>query len=168
MADQIAAYFSGIPNHWITFCLAMLPITELRGSIPWAILLGDLNWKEAFLWSILGNFVPVIPVLLLLEPCAKFLRRWKLFDRFFEWLFTRTRRKGKVVERYKALGLMIFVGIPLPGTGAWTGALAAFIFGIPFPLALISILLGVILAGVLVTGVVVGGSTAFQAIFGIG
>lgn len=167
MAEQIADALAGIPSHWIACCLAMLPILELRGSIPWAILAGGMNWQDAFLWSVIGNFVPVIPILLLLEPVANLLRRWPIFDRFFEWLFARTRRKGKIVERYEALGLILFVGIPLPGTGAWTGALAAFVFGVRFRLALPAITLGILIAGTIVTSAVMGGSSAVRAIFGL-
>ena len=167
MAEQIAAFFAGIPSQWITLCLATLPILELRGSIPWAILGGGLSWQDAFLWSAIGNFIPVIPILLFLEPAANFLRRWKIFDRFFEWLFARTRRKGKIIERYEALGLILFVGTPLPVTGAWTGALAAFIFGIRFGLSLPAIALGILMAGTIVTSVVMGGSSALRAIFGL-
>lgn len=167
MADQLADFLTGIPSRWVVLCLAMLPILELRGAIPWAIWGSGLSWQDAFLWAAIGNFIPVIPILLLLEPCANFLRRWRLFDRFFEWLFARTRRKGKWIEKYEALGLLFFVGIPLPGTGAWTGALAAFIFGIRFKLSLPAITLGILLAGVIVTSVVMGGSTLFKAIFGL-
>lgn len=167
MADQIAGFFAGIPSQWITLCLAMLPILELRGAIPWAILAGSMSWQDAVLWSVIGNFIPVVPILLLLEPTANYFRRWRFFDRFFIWLFARTRRKGKIVERYAALGLILFVGIPLPGTGAWTGALAAFIFGIRFQLALPAITVGILTAAVIVTSVVVGGSAATKAILGL-
>lgn len=167
MAEQIAGFLSGIPSGWVTFSLAMLPILELRGAIPWAILACGMPWQEAFFWSILGNLVPIIPILLLMEPVANFLRRWQILDRFLEWLFARTRRKGKLIEKYEALGLMLFVAIPLPGTGAWTGALAAFVFGVRFRLALAAIALGVVIAGILVTGIVTGGSSAVRAIFAL-
>ncbi len=167
MAEHVAEFFTGIPSHWITFFMAMLPVLELRGSIPWAMLVAGLPWQGAFTWSILGNFVPIVPILLFLEPASNFLRRWKFFDRFFTWLFTRTRRKGKIVERFEFLGLIILVAIPLPGTGAWTGALAAFVFGVRFRLALPAIVIGVLIAGVLVTSMVAGGSTAVEAIIGL-
>ncbi len=167
MTEQIAGFFSGIPSHWITLCLATLPIIELRGSIPWAIFAGGMSWQGAFIWSVIGNFIPVIPILLLLEPIANYLRRWRFLDRFFNWLFARTRRKGKMVERYEVLGLILLVAIPLPGTGAWTGALAAFVFGVHFRLSLPSITAGILIAGILVTSLMVGGSTATKAIFGL-
>lgn len=167
MAEHIAEFFRGIPPNWITFLLAMSPILELRGAIPWAILAGGMNWQSAYIWSVLGNFVPIIPILLLLDPLAAFFRKWTLLDRFFNWLFARTRRKGKIVERFEFFGLILLVAVPLPGTGAWTGALAAFVFGVRFWLALPAVVLGVLIAGALVTSAVLGGSTAVNAILGL-
>jgi uncharacterized membrane protein len=133
--------------------IAMLPIVELRGAIPWALHPsgGGLGWREAYLLAVVGNLIPVIPLLLGLGPISEFLSRYKYTRRFFEWLFARTRRRGKVVEKYRALGLMLFVSVPLPVTGAWTGTAAALIFGIPFRYALPAVVAGVLIAGVLVT-----------------
>lgn len=135
--------------------IAMLPVSELRGAIPWALagppIGGGLTWPEAYVYAVLGNLLPVIPLLLLLEPVSTALRRYALFARFFAYLFARTRRRGTWVERYKALGLILFVGIPLPVTGAWTGTVAAFVFGVRFGQALICIFAGILLAGVVVT-----------------
>jgi uncharacterized membrane protein len=129
----------------------MLPVSELRGAIPYALSTG-LSWQQSYFWAVLGNFIPVIPLLLFLGPLSEALsRRFDLFRRFFDWLFTRTRRRGKVVERYEALGLILFVAIPLPVTGAWTGTVAAFLFGVRFRYALPAILLGILLAGTVVT-----------------
>ena len=131
--------------------IAMLPISELRGAIPYALGRG-MSWHQAYLWAVLGNFIPVIPLLLFLEPISEFLsRRYPLWQRFFSWLFTRTRRRSRLVERYEALGLILFVSIPLPVTGAWTGTVAAFLFGVRFKYALLAILLGILLAGTVVT-----------------
>jgi uncharacterized membrane protein len=158
MVESIVEALRGIhlTPQWITFFIAALPIVELRLAIPWAlapasIFGGGLGWHQAFLWAICGNFVPIIPLLLVLSPITNWLRRWSIFDRFFDWFFARTRKKGKWIERYEALGLIIFVGIPLPGTGVWTGAVAAFIFGIHFRYALPCITLGMLLAATLVT-----------------
>jgi len=126
-------------------------VTELRGSIPWATFALDMTWQNAVLWSILGNIVPVPFILLFLRPAERFLSRWYLMDRFFQWLFARTRRRGKFVERYKALGLILFVAIPLPVTGAWTGSVAAHLFGVRFGSALVCIIAGICIAGIVVT-----------------
>jgi uncharacterized membrane protein len=135
----------------MTFLLAMLPISELRGAIPYALWAGKLGWKEAYIIAVIGNFVPVIPLLLFMERASEWLRRYPLGDRFFTWFFNRTRRKGKLIERFEALGLTMFVAIPLPVTGAWTGCAAAIIFGVSRKLAIPAILLGIMIAGCVVT-----------------
>ncbi len=143
---------------WVgTVLIAMLPIFELRGAIPVAYLQWDMPIWQAFLWSILGNMIPIPFVLWLLGPVSDWLSKHsRVMDRFFKWLFARTRRKhSKSFERWKEIALMLFVAIPLPGTGAWTGALAAFVFGIPNHVALPFIFFGVLIAGVAVSLVVV-------------
>ncbi len=146
-----------LPAEWGIFLLSMLPIAELRGALPWGILVGKVPFWKAYPLAVLGNLVPIVPLLLLLDPLSTALRRIPLFDRFFEWLFERTRRRGTVVERYEALGLMIFVAIPLPVTGAWTGTVAALLFGIPFRKALLAISAGVCIAGAIVTTLTLAG-----------
>lgn len=135
-----------------TFLLAMMPIGEIRVALPIAIIIYKLNWVLAYIVSVLGNIFPIIFILLFLEPVSKWLsNNSKIFKRFFDWLFERTRRKNtKQIERYGYAALVIFIAIPLPLTGAWTGAVIAFLFGIPFKKALPLITLGVALAGLIV------------------
>jgi uncharacterized membrane protein len=135
----------------VTIVLAALPISELRGAIPYAIAVGGMSWQEAYILAVIGNFIPVLPILLLLESVSGYLMRYRIFNRFFTWLFERTRRKGKLVERLEAVGLVLFVAVPLPVTGAWTGCVAAFIFKIPLKLAVPAVLLGIMIAGTVVT-----------------
>ena len=140
-----------IPRELYTLFIAMLPVSELRGAIPYALSSG-LSWHQSYFWAVIGNFIPVIPLLVFLGPLSEALsRRFALWRRFFDWLFARTRRRGKIVERYEALGLVLFVAIPLPVTGAWTGTVAAFLFGVRFRYALPAIILGILLAGTVVT-----------------
>ena len=131
--------------------LAASPISELRGAIPVAIIQFDFPWYYAFLISIIGNILPVPFILLFLDSVSKLLSKVELFNRILAWLFERTRRRGKIIERYERIGLMLFVAIPLPVTGAWTGSLAAVLFGLKFKHAFISILAGILIAGVIVT-----------------
>ena len=145
-----------ISHELITVLLAALPISELRGAIPYAITVGGMGWQKAFILSVVGNFLPVLPILLLLESVSNWLRRYRQWDRFFSWLFARTRRRGKLVERFEALGLVFFVAVPLPITGAWTGCVAAFIFKVPLRLALPAILCGILIAGTVVTMATLG------------
>ncbi len=146
----------GSPHVLTTFLLAMAPISELRGAIPYAMTVGKMSWQSAFLISVVGNFVPVIPILLLIGPLSERLRRYPVCDRFFQWLFARTRRKGKLIERFEALGVCLFVAVPLPMTGAWTGAAAAFVFGVRLRYAIPAIAAGILIAGTIVTLVVTG------------
>ena len=134
----------------ITLLLAMAPISELRGAIPYAWSQG-MNHTLAYVLSVIGNILPVVPLLLFLGPVSKFLRKFRLFDKFFSWWFSHTLRRSRLVEKYEALGLVLFVMIPLPVTGAWTGSVAAFLLGIRFRFAFPAIILGVILAGAIVT-----------------
>ncbi len=139
-----------ISNELLIILTASLPIAEVRGSIPLGLYLKEPILR-VFLLSILGNTIPVIPFLFLLNPVSEKLRKFKLWNRFFDWLFERTKKKASVIEKYEALGLAIFVGIPLPMTGAWTGCVAASLFKIRFRYAFLSIFLGIIIASLIVT-----------------
>jgi len=160
MGDQVALqlidHLKGIPGEVIMLLLSALPLTELRASIPIAFtVMADKwcwPWWKIYLLAVAGNMLPVPFILMLLGPVSRWLSRWSLFERFFRWLFERTRKRAGVhVEKYRAMGLAAFVAVPLPVTGAWTGSVAAFVFGIPTRLALPSIMLGVLVAGAIVT-----------------
>jgi uncharacterized membrane protein len=97
--------------------------------------------------AVLGNFLPVIPILTLLGPAERHLRRFQKVDRFLDWLFRRTEKRSSLIQRYQALGLILFVAIPLPMTGAWTGSVAAYLFKLPLRFSVPCIILGVCLAG---------------------
>ena len=139
-----------ISNEALITIVASLPVSELRGAIPLGLYLKEPIIKVVLL-SIIGNLLPVAPILLFLTPISEKLRHFKLWSRFFDWLFERTKIKAAVVEKYEALGLALFVAIPLPVTGAWTGCIAASLFKIRFRYAFLSILLGVIIASIIVT-----------------
>jgi uncharacterized membrane protein len=141
----------GFSPELAVFIIAMLPIVELRGAIPVGINFYHMVWYKAALISIVGNMVPIFLILFLLDKIAAVLSKIKIFERFFTWLFNRTRRKSKLIEEYETIGLMLFVAIPLPVTGAWTGSIAAFLLGIKYFNAIIAIFLGVLIASVVVT-----------------
>lgn len=145
-------------SQFIVLLISMLPISELRGAIPIAIGVYNMSVLSAFFWAVLGNIIPVIFILWLLERVSNFLSHHiYFFNRFFAWLFENTGRKHlKKFERWKEFALVILVAIPLPFTGAWTGSLAAFVFGIPIRRAFPLIVLGVLIAGVIVSLVTVG------------
>lgn len=163
MTDGIIDLLKGIPKEWVTVIIAAIPIAELRGAIPAGLIMGIPPLK-AFLLSVLGNSIPIIPVLFLLEPVSNRLRHFKPWRAFFDWLFETTRKKGDIIQRYEALGLMLFVAIPLPMTGAWSGCIAASLFKIKFRYAVPAIFLGVIMAGAIVLTVCVISKDACQAL----
>lgn len=144
--------------------VAALPIAELRLAIPGAIEFLEIPWYYAFLIAVVGNMLPVPFILLFLEAATRLLSKVAIFERFLNWLFERTRRRGKIIQKYKRIGLVLFVAIPLPVTGAWTGSLAAVIFGIKPKQAFISIFIGVIIAGIIVTSLWMGLSFAFGSL----
>ncbi len=158
MREFLINLVSNWPPELATALLAALPVTELRASIPVAIGGWHLSWSSALAWSLVGNIIPVFFILWLLEPVAQWLKRVSpTADRLIEWLFARTRRKfNHDYETYGLIGLAIFVAIPLPGTGAWTGAMAAWLFNIPFKKAVPAIAAGIVGAGIVVTLITVG------------
>jgi uncharacterized membrane protein len=161
MLHSILVALKGLPKEAVTLIVAALPLAELRGSIPLALAM-KMSPLSAFVWSIIGNSLVIPPTLLLLEPVSTRLRRFKLWKRFFDWLFERTREKGDIVQKYESLGLMIFVAIPLPLTGAWSGCVAASLFKIKFRYAFTAIFLGVVIAGIVVMATCLFGIEAFK------
>ena len=151
----------GFSNVLEVLAIAASPISELRGAIPWAIIKHDFPWYYAFLLAVIGNLLPVPFILLFLDTASKLLSKVDIFKRGLQWLFEHTRRRGKIVKRYERVGLMLFVAIPLPITGAWTGSLIAVLFGIKFKHAFLSIFAGILIAGTIVTCATLLGWTIF-------
>ena len=142
-----------------TLFISMLPIGELRVGIPIAVVVYKLPIWSAFFWAFIGNLIPIFFIIKGLDLLINklLIHRIYIFNRFFTWLFERTRRKhSHLVEKWQDLALMIFVAIPLPGTGAWTGALIAFVFGIPLKRAFPAIAAGVLIAGIVVSLITLG------------
>ena len=154
-------------NELITFFTAALPLGELRWAIPLAILKYGFSPYKAFIISALGNILPILPLLLGLEKISEYLsHKFYWFNRFFSWLFTKTREKHQNHFYYWGdLALFLFVAIPLPLTGAYSGIAAAFAFGIPLKHAFWSIVLGVLAAGLIVTVITIFGENMFKYLF---
>ncbi len=141
----------GFSKELVVLIISALPIFELRGALPVAINLFQLPWYHALPLAIIGNLLPVPVILLFLGSISKWLSKIDFFDRFLHWLFEHTRRRGKIIGKYERIGLVLFVAIPLPVTGAWTGSLLAVLFGLKFRHAFLSIFIGVCIAGIIVT-----------------
>jgi uncharacterized membrane protein len=155
-------FLAFLPKELFVFIIAGLPVLELRGAIPIGLSIG-LELKKTILISIAGNTLPVIPLLFFLEPVSGFLRQYWPFRGFFDWLFERTKRRSALIEKFEFLGLMLFVAIPLPITGAWTGCVAATLFKIRFRYAFSAIFLGICIASVIVALVcLIGGGILYR------
>lgn len=141
----------GFSKELVVLIISMLPIFELRGALPVAINVFHFPWYYALPLAILGNLLPVPIILLFFNAISKWLSKIGFFDRFLRWLFEHTRKRGKIVEKYERIGLALFVAIPLPITGAWTGSLVATLLGLKFRHAFLSIFIGVCIAGIIVT-----------------
>jgi len=152
-----------IAKYIATIIISMIPIIELRGAIPVAVGVFQLSYIEAFLLSFIGNIIPVYFILRFIGPLFDFFGRFKFFKKIIDWLTERTTKKiekSEKLQNYTSLGIFLFVGIPLPGTGAWTGSLIANFLKLPIKKAFPLIVLGVFLAGVIMltgTAIVAGG-----------
>jgi len=146
-----------------TLLTAMTPIGELRAALPIALLSYKMNILPAYILSVLGNMIPVFVLILFWKYSVKFfMQNFKICEKFFNWLFERTRKKfaGKY-NKWGKLALVIFVAIPLPMTGAWTGSLAAWLFGFKYWESVLLIFLGVCVSGIIVSLISLGGLTIF-------
>lgn len=140
-----------ISRELIIISVSALPVVELRGALPIAINLFHMPWYKAFCLAVIGNLLPVPILLLFLDPLAKAVSRVEIGRRVINWVFSHTRRQGKTIEKYEKIGLTLFVAIPLPITGAWTGSIVAFLLGLRLRYAFLSIVIGVVIAGAIVT-----------------
>ncbi len=164
--DAIITWFQNldIPRELITFLVSMLPIVELRGGIPVAAVLG-IDFLPALIICVLGNLLPIPFILLLIIPIFKWMKNTKLFSPLVTKLETKTLAKRERLEKGEFWGLMLFVGIPLPGTGAWTGALLAALLGIKFKKAIIAIIFGVLIAAAIMSIIFYAFPNIFTALF---
>ena len=155
---------SGIPREIVAFLVSMLPIVELRGGIPVAALLG-IDFLPALALCVLGNLLPIPFILLLIIPIFKWMKTTSLFNPLVTKLESKTLAKRERLEKGEFWGLLIFVGIPLPGTGAWTGALLAALLGVKFKKALTAIILGVFVAAAIMSIIFYAFPDIFKTLF---
>ena len=156
----IDALSGSVGKEAIVFIISMIPILELRGALLVAGPLLGVPVAKAIPLCILGNIIPVPFILLLIRPIFAWLRKTRLFRPLVEKLEKKAMSKSDRISRYEFWGLVLFVGIPLPGTGAWTGALVASLLGIDWKKAFGAIVVGVCMASVIMyilSYVVIGG-----------
>ena len=159
IVQPLINFFSAFPPELATLLIAMTPIGELRLALPIAILAYHLPVWGALFWAVVGNMIPVTLILLLADRFHRYVE--KKAGWFFgkHWAKALARAQAKFsgdYQKYGLIGLMIFIGIPLPFTGAWTGALAAFVFGIPIKKSWPFVLAGVVISGLITIGLTVG------------
>ena len=140
-------------NYIITFLISMIPLVELRGAVPYAISSGIPLW-QALLIGVIGNMLPVPIIFFFARHILEWGKEKPIIGNFFSWCLNKGHRGGQKLE--EAAGdkgifwaLLLFVGIPLPGTGAWTGTLAASILDWDFKRSVLAVMLGVVLAGLI-------------------
>jgi len=155
-----------IMKYAIPLILCVLPIAELRGGIPYAYYQSHIPIIPTYIMCVVTNALVGPFVYFFLSTIHKLLIKWSAYQKFFDKMVERTRKKiHDKVEKYGWIGITLFVAIPLPITGAYTGALGAWILGISKPKAFISVTIGVIIAGIIVTTVVLGGEQVFGFLY---
>lgn len=139
-----------ISREMIVFVISMVPILELRGGLLAASVL-NIDIVRAIWFCVIGNIIPVPFILLLITPIFNWLKQTRTFRPMVEKLENRAMGKSEQIEKYEFWGLVLFVGIPLPGTGAWTGSLIASLLGVKFKKAFPAVLLGIVMATVIMS-----------------
>ena len=154
-----------LKKYILVFLVSMVPIIELRGAIPIAVGMG-LDKLPSFIIAIIGNMIPVPFIYFFARKLLIWGKDKKIIGKFFNWCLEKGNSAGKKLENKTGksiyIALMFFVGIPLPGTGAWTGTLAASILNLNFKKSIIAATLGVLLAGLIMMAVSFG---VFEIIF---
>ena len=158
MANTVSLWLHETPlgEALLTMLISMLPVVELRGGLPAGVAMG-LPVPAAFLASLIGNMIPVPFIIIFIQRVFIWLRRhWPKMDSFITKLEAKAHLKGEKVQKYGPIALLLFVGIPLPGTGAWTGSLIAALLELKPKSAIPCIFLGVLLAAGIMTALTFG------------
>jgi uncharacterized membrane protein len=149
----------------ILILITLIPTLELRASIPYGILRADMNWWAVVLVCMVTNIVLGPLVYLFLDKAMGLLLRFDWVDRVYGRTVARTQRRiRESVDRYGEMGVALFIGIPLPGTGSYSGALGAYLLGLGYRKFIIANVIGVLMAGTIVTAVVLSGVGAFRVL----
>ncbi len=164
MISAIENFFTNtLGAHFGVIICSMIPIIELRGGIPLGMALG-LPWWQSFLFAVIGNMLPVPFILLFINKFIGWMSRSKVkfFNKIGNWLVNKAEKNRGKIEKYSFFGVCLFVAVPLPVTGAWTGSLVASTIGMKFWKALLSCFLGVLIAATVVTLIAYGALAAFS------
>lgn len=168
--DQIAGTLTtalsaaGIPNWLVVLLISMIPLLELRGSILVAGILLQMKFVPTFVSAVIGNMIPIPFILLFIKAIFRFMKKIPWIEKFPVWCEKKALKHSDQIRKYGYFGLYLFVAIPLPGTGAWTGSLASVLFGLDFKKSLLAVFLGVLTAG-LVMSVIAFGANGIIGLF---
>lgn len=156
IVNELTAFFQDkIPEELIAFVISLCPVLECRGGMIAARLM-EIPFVKAFLICYFGNMLPIPFIILFIRKIFEFLRRFKFFEKIVLKLEAKTEKNKEKVLKYESWGLLLFVAIPLPGTGGWTGALMAALLDIRMKKSLPIIALGVLIAGFIMSGLTYG------------
>ena len=142
--------FKGINKDVVIFIISLMPVLELRGGLLAASIL-KIPYIRALIICVIGNILPIPFVLLFLEMIFRWMEKWNPTKKIVRWLEKKGNSKRSQIDKYGYLGLILFVGIPLPGTGAWTGSLVAILLGLDKKKSFVCILIGVMLAAIIMS-----------------
>ena len=150
LASTLAELFKGGGKEVAIFIISLLPILELRGGLIAARILG-VEFIKAFIICYIANILPVPFILLFINYLFNKMSKWKPTKKIVDWLSNKTLKKKEQIDKYGYFGLFLFVGIPLPGTGAWTGSLLAILLNLDKKKSFITIAIGVLAAGIIMS-----------------
>ncbi|MBR5795155.1 MAG: small multi-drug export protein [Erysipelotrichaceae bacterium] len=151
MVHTLLELLSGIQmKELIVFIISLIPTIELRGGIIAGYLLG-LPWLRNLVVAVIANVIPVPFILFFIKKVLAFMRKHGILVKLVDWIEARGQSKSSEVTKYEVFGLMLFVAIPLPGTGAWTGSLVAALLEMDVKKAMLSVFAGVLVAGFIMT-----------------
>lgn len=152
MVEALQTFFQqNFPPELAVFLISMIPMVECRGAIPFGMMVLGMPMWEVLPIAIIGNIIPVPFILLLIRPVINWFKKTRLFRPLAEWLEAKAEKKKDKVLKYSKWGLFAFVAVPIPGTGAWTGALIAALLDLRVRSAFFTILIGMICAALIMT-----------------
>ncbi len=155
MVEKLVQLFSNIPQEIAVILIAALPVSELRGAIPVSICIYKFSITKTLVLTLTGNLSFVIPFLWFLNNLHIYFMKYYYYNKFFTWWFNKVKPKTKNIEKYEYIGLALFVAIPLPATGAWSGCVASYLLGLDFWKSVVAIIVGVLIAAIIVITVTV-------------
>ncbi len=144
-----------LPKEIVVFIISMIPLLELRGSLVAAGIM-NMQWLQTFLISVVGNMLPIPFILLFIKKIFEWMKNIRGLSKIPEFCEKKAMKHSKQIEKYGVFGLFLFVAIPLPGTGAWTGSLLAVLFGLKPSKSLLFIFFGVLTAGFIMSALSFG------------